>query len=63
MEVLKHGKTYKTFVCQHCEAEIGYCRTDIQPYGPKRFGSMDFYNYIKCPECGYAILFLSDEAE
>lgn len=60
MEVIEHGKTFKTIKCNICRAEIGYTACDIEHTSvndvyDKRVHTTKS-DYIFCPECGCRLI-------
>ena len=61
MEVLRHGRTYKTVECKDCGALLSYCENDIikKPKYYEVFGG-DWHSvheeHITCPECNNKII-------
>ena len=60
MEILKHGKRYKTgiTICQNCDCEFLYDTNDINEeyYRVNAYESTHTHDYVRCPECGYTVV-------
>ena len=69
MVIINRGNTYKTTICPHCSAELGYSEKDIyrQGYVDDYFGDKHVVEResLTCEDCGkrFDILFKIDGKE
>lgn len=64
MEIIKHGKKHHTTTCPKCGCEFTFNENEKLTYSQiiEIFNFYVAYDFIKCPECGYNVVFEESDA-